>query len=319
MRFLPGIADFSYNLNKWRYRSMSDARILDELEVVGAKAFQLDFLFNHDHGEANRLEIHARSKTTGMVLTGAEYGAPSRELFERQVKAAHELGMTVVRHAFQPYIGLQERIPVEELRSALKTAAEVYAGTGLRYALENHQDYTADELVDAFESVGSNDIGIFLDTGNSIALLEDPVYTAQKLAPFTFGVHLKEYAVMPAPGGYDLVGVTMGTGVVDNSSVLRAIDAAAPSGTIPVLLENPLERCRMNLFAEPFRRILGEQRIADLTPVAALIEQSQEKFPDGITLPFEDTELTPETVQEIERKHNRDAFSKQLEILQPFA
>jgi len=317
-RFLSGIADFSYCLNKWRYRSMQDPEIFSELESLGARAFQLDFLFDHEGGAENRSLIHRRAQSAGIVLTGAEYGQPTRERFERQVATAKELGMKVVRHAFQPNILLQERLPLSELESALRTAAEVYAGTGLRYALENHQDYTAEELVAAFEKTGSPDIGIFLDTGNSIALLEDPLHTARLLAPYTFGLHLKEYAVLPAEGGFQMLGVPLGAGVIDNAAILKIIASDAPEGTLPVLLENPIECCRADLLSEPYRRILGERRLADLGPVAALIDASKEKFPDGITLAFQDASLSPGQAQEHERQHNRQAYAAQLKLLAPY-
>jgi len=318
-RFLSGIADFSYCLNKWRYRSMKDPEIFSELEALDARAFQLDFLFDHEGGAENRQIIKQRAEAAGIVLTGAEYGKPTRELFERQVAGAQELGMTVVRHAFQPNIALQERLPLEELESALHTAAEVYAGTGLRYALENHQDYSAEELVTAFKKVDSPDIGIFLDTGNSIALLEDPLHTARLLAPHTFGLHLKEYAVTPAEGGFQMLGVPLGEGVVNNAAILEIIAKEAPKGTIPVLLENPIECCRANLLSEPYRRILGKCRLAELDPVAALIEASCEKFPDGVTLPMWDKSLSPEVIQEHERQHNRKAYAAQLKLLAPYS
>ncbi len=314
-RFLPGIADFSYCLNKWRYKSMTDEAIFSEIEKLGAKAFQLDFLFNHEAGESNRLAIHKRAQAAGILLTGAEYGPPSPEIFRRQVQAAQELGMTVVRHAFQPFIGLQERIPVEGLQEALRQAAEIYRGTGLRYALENHQDYTSDELLAALEMTDSPDVGIFLDTGNSIALLEDPVETARKLAPFTFGVHLKEYAVLPGPGGFQLLGVPLGSGVVDNPTILKILHDHAPPGTLPVLLENPLECCSVNLFSEPVRRILGHFHLSSLGPVAILIEQSKKLFPDGITLPQWDPSLQPEDVQAREIAHNRNSYQTLLALL----
>lgn len=317
-RFLPGIADFSYVLNKWHYRSMSDPQILDELAAVGAQVFQLDFLFNFESGEANRLLVHEKATAAKIALTGAEYGPPSTEVFDRQINAAIKLGMKVVRHAFQPFIGLQERLPLGTLERALRDAAKAYSGTGLRYALENHQDYTSAELVAVLEAVGSPDVGIFLDTGNSIALLEDPVDTASKLAPFTFGVHLKEYAVLPAPGGFNLLGVPLGEGIVDNAAILALLARQAPVGTIPVLLENPLECCQINIFSEPFRRIMASRTLADITPVATLIEKSTTLYPDGITLPQWNPNLTPEKVQAHERAHNRSSFAKLLELVSPW-
>ena len=314
-RFLPGIADFSYCLNKWRYRSMRDSAILAELESLGACCFQLDFLFDLEGGAENRREIHAAAVKAGIALTGADYSKPSAERFEKQVAAAKELGIEIVRHACGAFLGLQEPLPLATLEEHLTQAARIYEKAGLRYALENHQDYPASRLAEVFKKIGSPHIGIFLDTGNSIALMEDPLATARHLAPFTFGVHVKEYAVLPAPGGFDLVGVPLGDGVVDNAAVLSLIADRAPAGQIPLLLENPIERCRINVFSEPYRRHLGFLTLSDFGPVADLIERSKEKFPDGITLAFEDPSLTPAEAQSAERAHNRAAYVKMLSYL----
>ena len=314
-RFLPGIADFSYCLNKWRYRSMGDPAILAAVSDCGAKCFQLDFLLDHEGGEANRREIGTLARQAGIELTGADYGRPSENRFERQIAAARELGIRVVRHAWGPFLGWQEPLPPEDLERELATAARLYEAAGLFYALENHQDYPSRLLTDVFRRIGSKHIGIFLDTGNSMALLEDPVETAEMLAPFVLGIHAKEYAVLPAPGGFDLVGVPLNQGVVDNLRILQLVAAKAPGGRIPLLLENPLERCPVDLFAEPYRRHLGERSLHSLSTIAALMDRSRELFPSGITLPHEDATLSAEAVQKAEIEHNRLAFRTLLSLL----
>lgn len=314
-RFLPGIADFSYCLNKWRYRSMGDPAILAAVSDCGAKCFQLDFLLDHEVGESNRREIGPLARQAGIELTGADYGAPSKIRFERQIAAALELGIRVVRHAWGPFLGWQEPLPPENLERELATAARLYEAAGLFYALENHQDYPSSLLAAVFRRIGSKHIGIFLDTGNSIALLESPVETAEMLAPFVLGVHAKEYAVLPAPGGFDLVGVPLNQGVVDNAAILQIVAANAPDGRIPLLLENPLERCPVDLFAEPYRRHLGERSLHSLSSIAALMDRSRELFPRGITLPHEDPSMQTKAIQEAEIHHNRLAYRALLSLL----
>lgn len=315
-RFLPGIADFSYCLNKWRYRSMSDPEILSELVSLGAKCFQLDFLFDHEGGEENRRAIRKMADRAGITLTGADYGRPGPERFTRQIEAAKELGIEVVRHAWGPFLNLQEPRPLTEVASLLAEAARLYEKAGLYFALENHQDYPSADLEQVLRRIASPNVGIFLDTGNSIALAESPTRTAGLLAPFTFGVHVKEYAVLPAPCGFDLVGVPLGKGVVDNASILEILSAKAPRQLLPLLLENPLERCRVDIFAEPYRRHLGTRTLGSLGPVADLLAESKLKYPDGIGLPFEDGR-PPEAAQESERAHNRQAYAKLIEMLGP--
>lgn len=314
-RFLPGIADFSYCLNKWRYRSMTDMQILDELQSVGAKCFQLDFLFDHDGGEANRRAVRDAAQAAGIALTGADYGSPSPARLDQQIRAAKELGITIVRHALGPFLGLQEPMSLTKLKAHLSEAARRYSDAGLLYALENHQDYPSKILRDLLGEISSPALGVFLDTGNSLALAEVPMETARLLAPWVFGVHVKEYAVLPAPAGFDLVGVPLGEGIIDNRAILAYLVGHAPQGTFPVLLENPIERCRIPILSDQYRRHLGHLTLGEFGPLADLMRASQALYPNGVTLVFEDAALIPAAAQDAERSHNRSAYSKMLTLL----
>ncbi len=309
-RFLPGIADFSYCINKWRLKSMKDPAFIEEAAILGAKVYQFDFLFPHEGGAENRAAVPPLAREKKILLTAADYGTPSIERFRQQVAAAQDAGVELVRHACGPFLGLQEPMPREELVPLLREAATIYEEAGLRLAIENHQDYTSDQFAEMLSEVGSPHVGVMLDTGNSIALLEDPVETARTLAPFTFGLHLKEYAVLEAPGGFDLVGVELGSGIVDNARVLEIVAANAPGGTLPLLLENPIERCRIRIFTAAYARHMGDVPLAAIEPVAEAISRSREYFPEGIVLPFENPALSREEIGAAELEHNRRAFAK---------
>ncbi len=309
--FVPGFADFSYCLNKWRHRRLQDPAILAEAARAGAKAFQADFMFNHPEGaEENRRRLRDFAAQNGILLTAADYGAPSEERFRRQIATAREMGVTLVRHACGPFLGLQDPMPLKDLTAILRQAARLYEDAGMWFALENHQDYPATQVAAMLADIGSPRVGVLLDTGNSIALLEDPLETAAALAPYTFGVHLKEYAVLPAPLGFDLIGVELGTGVVNNAAILKLLAEKAPVPTLPLLLENPIERCRIAVLGPGFLKHMGHTPFSKAAAIEPLLAKSREIFPEGVTLAFERPGATPDEVCAQEIAHNRAAFAK---------
>ena len=84
-------------------------------------------------------------------------------------------------------------------------------------AIENHKDFRTSErrTVALLERLDSPNIGVCLDTGNSIALLEDPMETVEALAPWAFSTHLKDMAVEEYEDGFLLAEVPLGKGFLD--------------------------------------------------------------------------------------------------------
>ncbi|MBM3457058.1 MAG: sugar phosphate isomerase/epimerase [Armatimonadetes bacterium] len=96
---------------------------------------------------------------------------------------------------------------------------------GIAVALENHQDADSLDLLSLCERFSSRCLGITLDCGNPLAVMEDPVAFAVRIAPYLRHAHLKDYRVYPAPSGYRLVRCALGAGVVDFPALFRLFDA----------------------------------------------------------------------------------------------
>ncbi len=92
--------------------------------------------------------------------------------------------------------------------------------------IENHKDWRADELVDLLRSVDSPHLGACVDFGNNLALLEDPVEVVTRLAPFAVTTHLKDMAVRPYEGGFELSEVPLGTGLSPLARMIEILRAA---------------------------------------------------------------------------------------------
>jgi sugar phosphate isomerase/epimerase len=298
-----GLADFTYFMSR-RAGVMSDSGLLHKAAEWGLQCVQIGL---GKPGDTERREaLRREAEELSLELLGAGGGRPSVEGFEREIESAAELGMTVCRHASGPFRLRQEPVPPADYVESLRTVAGQAEDANVTIAIENHQDYTAEELAGIVRALDSSHVGVCLDTGNSIALLEDPIETAKTLAPFTRMVHLKEYFVLPAEHGVDLVGTPIGTGVVDNETIMDVLREAAPADVLCVTIENPLERCAVPILSAEFVEEFAARPIGDLAAVLSLVAKSREIHPDPVELPQEG-DATDEEIAAAEEACNRQA------------
>ena len=110
---------------------------------------------------------------------------------------------------------------------SLTLAEPVLKKHGVRLAVENHKDCRAAELVDLVKRISSQYVGICVDTGNSIALLEEPMAVVEALAPWAVSVHLKDMAVKEYEEGFLLSEVPLGDGFLDLKAMVAVLRKAA--------------------------------------------------------------------------------------------
>ena len=107
----------------------------------------------------------------------------------------------------------------QELKWAKDAGAQV-VGTvcmrGRRYgAFENHKDWRAPELIDMLKHLDSEWVGVTLDFGNSISLMENPMDVVEALVPYVFSTHVKDMAFEEYEDGFLMSEVQLGKGVLD--------------------------------------------------------------------------------------------------------
>jgi sugar phosphate isomerase/epimerase len=94
--------------------------------------------------------------------------------------------------------------------------------------IENHKDWRVDQQVALLERYSSEYLGVCLDTGNNLAVLDDPTETVEKLAPYTFNVHFKDMAMEECDEGFLLSEVPLGDGMLDIPRIVEIIRKARP-------------------------------------------------------------------------------------------
>jgi sugar phosphate isomerase/epimerase len=123
------------------------------------------------------------------------------------------------------------------LEKMFKEAVKVAEDRDIKMAVENHIDFTADEILRLIESVGSPYFGLNFDTGNFLRLLDDPIKGAEKLAKYTLATHVKDLKPrkdMPADEWCFFSCTPVGDGLVDNYALARLLLAAGFEGFLAV-------------------------------------------------------------------------------------
>jgi sugar phosphate isomerase/epimerase len=109
--------------------------------------------------------------------------------------------------------------------------------------IENHKDWLVDQQVALMKQYSSEYLGVCLDTGNNLALLDDPMETVEKLAPYAFNTHLKDMAAVEYDKGILLSEVPLGTGMLDMKRIVATIRKAKPNVyfSLEMITRDPLE------------------------------------------------------------------------------
>jgi sugar phosphate isomerase/epimerase len=200
--------------------------------------------------EAALKQIRAHADTLGIKLQLA-FGSvcPSSRSFNAQLgtleeqvarglKASQIFGATCMRCVLggdpeRPQIEMH----VDNMVKAVRAIRSRIADAGVRLAVENHGgDLQAREMKGMIEAVGRDVMGVCLDSGNPVWMLEDPHMTLEMLIPYAETCHVRDSAVWKVPEGIAVRWVNMGDGNVDIDGWIRKFIQAKPG--MPIIFEN---------------------------------------------------------------------------------
>jgi sugar phosphate isomerase/epimerase len=175
------------------------------------------------------------------------WGGTSKEALEELIAhlpQVEKLGSTRMRitAASMNYAKAPREELIGRVVPMLKGAAGAAEAHGVMLALENHIDFTSAEVVRILDEVGSDNLKVNFDTGNTIRLYEDPVEAAARLAPYTISTHTKDITV-PPKGGSPAENFTwwpscpVGDGLIDMPGVVAALREGGFDGCLSVEID----------------------------------------------------------------------------------
>lgn len=251
-----GIVVYSY-WQRWRgtysslkappFRNALD--VLDHVQGLGVGSLQI---MVDDWTPEFAREVRQSGEGYGIALEGI-IEAPRQESdvsrFEREVRTALEAGVRTHRCAlggrrYELYERASEHQAFgESARRSLELAEPVLRRTGVRMGVENHKDFESGELAEVLGRMSSEHVGACIDTGNGLALLEDPMSVVADLAPHAMTVHLKDMAVRETSDGFQLAEVPLGTGICDLKAMIDLIRSRQPDAVfhLEMITRDPLE------------------------------------------------------------------------------
>ena len=210
---------------------------------VGVKDWSLDFA----------KKVRDQREKLGLYLEGS-ISLPAKPedvaKFEQDVINAKEAGVTILRtvassgRRYEVYHSKEEyNAAVANAITTLQLAEPIAKKHKVKIAVENHKDWHAPELVSIIKKLDSESIGVTLDFGNSIALLEDPMEVVQTLAPYIFSTHVKDMGVAEYADGFLLSEVPMGKGFLDLKKMVEICVQHNPNVTfsLEMITRDPLE------------------------------------------------------------------------------
>jgi sugar phosphate isomerase/epimerase len=214
-------------------RFSDPVRFLDHARSHGARGVQVGL---GARDEAGARALREGAEAASMYLEGIvslPRDADDLGRFEAEIRTAKQAGVKIVRTVMLsgrryetfPTLAAFRRF-AETSANALGLAATVVARNDILLAVENHKDWRAEELLAVLKRTGNDHVGVCLDTGNNIALLEDPMEVVETLAPRAFTTHFKDMGLEEYREGFLLSEVPLGAGVLDLVRVVRILRSA---------------------------------------------------------------------------------------------
>jgi 3-oxoisoapionate decarboxylase len=243
---------------------------------VGVNGWQNDFA----------KKVRDQRENLGMYLEGS-IGLPKTKedvpAFESEVKAAKEAGATVLRTVCLSGRRYENFHSIEEFKSfksqainSIHLAIPIIEKHKIKLAVENHKDWKAAELAAIIRDIDNEWLGVTLDFGNNVSLLEDPNEVIKILAPLAFSTHIKDMGVKKYTDGFLLSEVPLGEGIVNVKAGVNLCRKLNPDLTfsLEMITRDPL---KIPCLTQDYWATFDEMKGVEFEKVMAMIEKNEFK------------------------------------------
>ena len=213
----------------WAMTSLPAATLADEAAIKQVRA--------HADRLGIKLQLAFGSVCPSARSFNAQLGTVEEQV-TRALKASQIFGARCMRCILggdpeRPQIEMH----IENMIKAVRPLRSRILDSGVKLAVENHGgDLQAREMKAMVEAVGPDVMGVCLDSGNPVWMLEDPHMTLEMLIPYAETSHVRDSAVWKVPEGIAVRWVNMGDGNVDIDGWIGKFVAAKPG--MPIIFEN---------------------------------------------------------------------------------
>jgi 3-oxoisoapionate decarboxylase len=173
-------------------------------------------LFALEDQELDRLADRATDARVAL-----EMGLKGLEMttHQRALNLAHRIGSPFVRMVID---NGPDQPSFFQAAERLAPIAELYRQQNIRLGIENHDRFPAKVLRQLVEDLGTDVVGICLDTANSLGCLEGTEEVVRELGALAINVHVKDIAIRRIPDmmGFTVSGTPLGKGMIDFAPII---------------------------------------------------------------------------------------------------
>lgn len=234
-----------------QYPSFTNAlQLLRHCKEIGAGGIQVTL---NDWTDDFSKKMRDEREKLGLYMEGS-IGLPKTEAdiprFETQLLYAKEAGAKILRTVCMSgrrYENFHSASEFQQFKmgaiNSLRLAEPLVRKHKIKLAVENHKDWRASEMVDLIKLIQSEWVGVTLDFGNNIALLESPMEVIKTLAPYSFSTHVKDMGVQEYEKGFLLSEVPLGQGIVNLPAAVALCKKLNPEITfnLEMITRDPLK------------------------------------------------------------------------------
>ena len=218
-----GISSYTYGWNV--EHGMNELDLIDYAKKFEVKLIQIgDNLPLHTFNE-ERLQVFEKALQQNDI--SVEIGAKGllKQHLRRYIYLCKRFDAKLLRfiiddNNYQPSI--------KEVVSVIESEVELLNKYSITLALENHDRLKANEYVAIIKSVNRPNVGICLDTVNSMGAGESVEAILETLLPYTVNFHMKDFGIarLPHKQGFIIDGRIAGEGLLNISSFLEKLEAS---------------------------------------------------------------------------------------------
>jgi sugar phosphate isomerase/epimerase len=211
---------------------------------------------------------------------------------------------------------------LEECVRTLRAVAPLARDLGIKIAVENHGgvDLLARELRWLVEEAGPDTVGVTLDTGNPTWGGEDPVVTAEILAPYVVSSHVRDSRVWAVENGALAQWVPLGQGNVDLSRILRILAERAPNPPVDleIITGYPPKSVPYLDLSSDYWSMYPDMLAQDFVRFVALAQTGKPEPLDQLVAPSNLDTLAPEQANALraqQRRHFEESVTYARDVL----
>ncbi len=220
----------------------NDLRLLEYAAELKLDAVYLqDSIDPGNNDPAHWKELKETAARLGLVLHGGDAGAMPRRAEDRgatlerlRLGILHAVGIGSKLVRFR-VAGDRASLPpgpvektIEETVRVLRSVRSEAMDAGVKFAIENHKDLFCWQTRQVIDGAGKEFVGSYLDTGNPVFVMEDPLATVETLGPVGVMLHLRDSVVYESQNGVAVQWVPLGEGVVDFRKIIAKAREVCP-------------------------------------------------------------------------------------------